>query len=95
MENAFTSSESKILKSLFDTLVTAGRPLIVHNGWLDLLFLYHGLYAPLPNKLKSFIADLCEMFSGGIWDTKYTSDYINREPASFLALLYRKWLVIT
>ena len=27
---------------------------------------------------------------GGIFDTKYTSDFVTREKASFLSLLYRK-----
>ncbi|RKP09049.1 ribonuclease CAF1, partial [Thamnocephalis sphaerospora] len=78
------------LRHLMGTLITAGRPLIVHNGWLDLLFLYHSFHAPLPAKLGSFVADMCEMFPAGVWDTKYTADYIAREPASFLALLFRK-----
>lgn len=38
-----------------------------------------------------FVADLSDMFPGGLYDTKYISDYITREQSSFLAYLFRKY----
>jgi target of EGR1 protein 1 len=75
----------KIWKSLFNRL------LVVHNGWLDLMYLYSFLYADLPAELGSFIADLDDMFRHGIFDTKYIADFEYREKASFLAYLFGKW----
>jgi len=48
-------------------------------------------YADLPPKLSTFVADLSDMFEGGVFDTKYISDYITRERSSFLAYLFRKY----
>lgn len=48
-------------------------------------------YADLPPKLSTFLADLSDMFPGGLFDTKYISDYMTRERSSFLAYLFRKY----
>ena len=66
------------------------KTIVVHNGFLDLMFIYHSLYAKLPKSFPTFIADLDDICTQGIYDTKYISDYCVREPASFLELLYKK-----
>lgn len=66
-------------------------PVVLHNGLLDLLFIYRAFYAELPDKLGVFIADLSEMFVSGLFDTKYVSDYVTRERISYLAYLFRKY----
>ena len=75
----------EIWKSLFQV------PIVVHNGWLDLMYLYSYLYTDLPQDLGSFMADLGDMFQAGIYDTKYIADFEFREKASFLAYLFGKW----
>lgn len=66
-------------------------PIVLHNGLLDLIFLYQSFYAQLPPTLPVFIADCSEIFHGaGVFDTKYISDFMTRESASFLSLLFRK-----
>ncbi|CAJ0751093.1 9076_t:CDS:10, partial [Entrophospora sp. SA101] len=45
----------------------------------------------ISHNLNTFVADLNEMFSGGIFDTKYIADYITREKSSFLSYLFRKY----
>ncbi|KAF9413649.1 Target of EGR1, member 1 (Nuclear) [Podila epigama] len=80
-----------IMRSIFKRIMSQHVPVVVHNGFLDLIFLYHSFYADLPPKLGTFIADLSDMFQGGLYDTKYVSDYITREKASFLAYLFRKY----
>ena len=55
-----------------------------------MIYLYHSFYADLPDKLNTFVADLSEMFLGGIIDTKYIADFVTREKSSFLAYLFRK-----
>ncbi|KAF9203747.1 Target of EGR1, member 1 (Nuclear) [Haplosporangium sp. Z 27] len=80
-----------IMRSIFKRIMTRQVPVVVHNGFLDLVFLYHSFYAGLPPKLATFVADLSDMFPGGLFDTKYISDYITRERSSFLAYLFRKY----
>ncbi|KAI9599326.1 ribonuclease H-like domain-containing protein [Syncephalis fuscata] len=70
---------------------------LVHDGVpyqpmtvTEIYYFVSWILCTITNKLNTFVADVVEMFPGGIWDTKYTADYIDREPASFLALLYRK-----
>ncbi|KAF9157573.1 Target of EGR1, member 1 (Nuclear) [Actinomortierella ambigua] len=45
----------------------------------------------VPIVLSTFTADLSDMFPAGIYDTKYISDYVTREPVSFLSYLFRKY----
>ncbi|KAJ3108453.1 Target of EGR1, member 1 (Nuclear) [Phlyctochytrium planicorne] len=55
------------------------------------MFLYQALHASLPTFLDVFVADLADMFQGGIYDTKYVADFVTREGASFLAYVFRKY----
>ena len=79
-----------MLRKLFNDILRQKCPVVVHNGLLDLAYLYQSFYAPLPLTLPMFLADLSEMFKGGIYDTKFTSDFVTREQSSFLSLLFRK-----
>ncbi|KAI1306276.1 Target of EGR1, member 1 (Nuclear) [Mortierella claussenii] len=80
-----------IMRSIFKRIMMQQVPVVVHNGFLDMIFLYQSFYASLPPKLSTFVADLSDMFPGGLFDTKYISDYITRERSSFLAYLFRKY----
>ena len=64
---------------------------VVHNGLIDLIFLYEAFFADLPPTLTTFVADLAGIFTGGVLDTKYVADYERREKASFLEYLFRKY----
>ncbi|RUP46041.1 ribonuclease H-like domain-containing protein [Jimgerdemannia flammicorona] len=83
------------LRNIFSHLLRLSRtrrvPIIIHNGLLDLMFLYHAFHTDLPTELSAFVADLSEMFPAGIYDTKYVADYVTRERSSFLAYLFRKY----
>ena len=63
---------------------------MLHNGLVDLVFLYRSLYAELPDRLDTFMADVVELLPGGVYDTKTISVYNVGEPASFLEYLFRK-----
>ncbi|KAI8907827.1 ribonuclease CAF1 [Gorgonomyces haynaldii] len=81
---------NQLMRDIFMEIVQKKCPVIVHNGFLDLMFLYQSFFGPLPKQLPTFIADLTWLFPK-IVDTKYISDYVVREPISFLSFLYKRY----
>ncbi|KAG0170471.1 Target of EGR1, member 1 (Nuclear) [Apophysomyces sp. BC1015] len=88
-------SSDRNLRSLWrDILVTMRKQqiaIVVHNGLLDLMYLYQSFVAELPSNLQTFVADLVEMFPGGIYDTKYLAVDLLSEQKTYLAYLYCKY----
>eukprot|EP00039_Didymoeca_costata_P021064 m.343297 g.343297 ORF g.343297 m.343297 type:complete len:446 (+) comp22659_c0_seq1:224-1561(+) len=76
-------------REVFKLISSSGAGLVLHNGLLDLMFLYQGLYDDLPPSLDLFVAHLTELFPT-VFDTKYLAEYHFRESASFLEYLFRK-----
>ena len=79
------------IRHLFTELVSMKKPIALHNGLVDLMFLYENLYTSLPSSSAMFLAALVDMFPAGIVDTKYITDYEHLMQASYLEYVFRKW----
>lgn len=77
-------------RGIFLHVLSSHKPVVLHNGFLDLIFMYHSFYGPLPKNLWTFVADLSEMFQGGLYDTKNMAEFSIREQASYLEYLFHK-----
>ncbi|KAJ3158874.1 Target of EGR1, member 1 (Nuclear) [Geranomyces michiganensis] len=89
-EASHATDTNVVIRNIFLHLLSRNVPVVVHNGLLDLLFIYNALFAGLPKDLATFVADLDEMFPAGIYDTKYISEYVYTEKSTYLAYLFRK-----
>ena len=78
------------MRQLFVEISFAKVPIVLHNGLIDLIFLYENFYSNCPNTLMKFVADLSQIFSSGILDTKYIVDFHVRYSASYLEYLFLK-----
>lgn len=78
------------VRDLFSELLNANVPVVFHNAIMDLIFLHQNLYCDLPFKLNSFLCNLSEMFTAGIYDTKFLIEYYMRMPASYLEYVFKK-----
>lgn len=94
-----------MFSSLWEEVLASGVPLCFHNGLVDLAFIYHHFYAPLPQLADEFLANISDWFicdieteedqsSEGVqrpllFDSKYIAEFGSRWPASFLEYIFK------
>lgn len=61
------------MRLVFKAMSACARPLVVHNGFFDLLFMMAAFHKPLPEKLVDFKADVRACFPAGVYDTRLIS----------------------
>ncbi|GMT17062.1 hypothetical protein PFISCL1PPCAC_8359 [Pristionchus fissidentatus] len=96
---AHQSTKECPLRSLLDELLSPRVPIALHNGLVDLIFLYAHFYTNPPPTVSQFIADLADLFPTGsdageelatIVDSKYIAEYQERMPSSYLEYVFRR-----
>jgi target of EGR1 protein 1 len=68
----------------------AAAPVVLHNGLMDLVFLYSAFHGSLPATLNLFVAALLDSVPAGFYDTKHLATTVKPERASFLSFVYAK-----
>lgn len=84
------------MKTLWHEILCAAIPVTLHNGLIDLGFIYQHFYSVLPETFNEFIVNISDWFLlpgdiPGLYDSKYIAEYITRFKASFLEYVFRKW----
>jgi hypothetical protein len=62
-------------RRVFSLLSAAGKPMVGHNCWFDLLFMMQAFHAPLPPTLGEFKRQLLQVFPAGVVDTKFCAHH--------------------
>lgn len=68
------------LHQLWARLSAVRKPLVVHNGWLDLVFLYHAFGGELPRQLSTFSSRLVVRWCGRCHGRGVMASLLTRHP---------------
>ncbi|EGT44428.1 hypothetical protein CAEBREN_00470 [Caenorhabditis brenneri] len=82
------------LKTLFHEFLGSSATLCLHNGFVDLAFLYKQMYdVDLPETLDEFVNNLSDLFPDDylpIADSKYLAEFQTRYKSSYLEYVFRR-----
>ena len=71
-------------RHVWKAICSKARSLALHNGFMDLLFLYHHFEGPLPDTLAEFKAALKKIMPNTVfYDTKFIADTVAKKAYSF------------
>jgi len=77
------------LRRIFSEISNLKKPIVLHNGLLDLMFVCNNFVNPLPNTLEKFVACIVATFPP-IYDTKYIAEFHMKEKRSYLEYIFKK-----
>lgn len=84
------SSAAGPLGRMMRALLTGtSTPVVFHNGFLDLLYLYHSFVGPLPENVTEFCKALSKTFAH-VFDTRFIAERIAREDNASLGEIFGK-----
>lgn len=84
----FVPGQPSPLRELWAAVAASGRPLVMHNGLVDLLFIWRSFFAPLPASYSEWLSAFTATFAGGVFDTKCLAEYAARDDATYLQHMY-------
>ncbi|VDM99200.1 unnamed protein product, partial [Onchocerca ochengi] len=89
------TEKGNTMKTLWHEVLCAAVPITLHNGLIDLTFIYQHFYSVLPKTFSEFIVNVSDWFLlpgdiPGLFDSKYIAEYVTRFKASFLEYVFRK-----
>ncbi|EJW86356.1 CAF1 family ribonuclease [Wuchereria bancrofti] len=89
------TEKANTMKTLWHEVLCAAVPITLHNGLIDLAFIYQHFYSVLPETFSEFVVSVSDWFLlsegiPGLYDSKYIAEYISRFKASFLEYVFRK-----
>ncbi len=73
-------------REVWTQLTLSGKPIVFHNGFLDLLFCYQAFENDLPENLVDFKREVKKLFPGGVFDTRLIAIESNLTMAGSAAL---------
>ena len=76
------------LEQLWRAIAALHKPLVVHNGLADLMFVWRSFFGPLPALATDFVKTFSQAFPV-CYDTKYLSVALANENATYLQHLFR------
>lgn len=85
-----SEKEACQLRALFAALSSSNTSVVLHNGLLDLFFLYRSFVADLPPSIELFARELLQSLAPVIIDTKHTAQTIIDEPKTYLEYCVRR-----
>ncbi|EFO22525.1 hypothetical protein LOAG_05962 [Loa loa] len=91
----YDTEKGSTMKTLWHEVLCAAVPITLHNGLIDLTFIYQHFYSVLPETFSEFVVSVSDWFLlpegiPGLFDSKYIAEYITRFKASFLEYVFRK-----
>lgn len=74
------------VQQLIQCIADNKKPVVLHNGFLDMLHIYNRYIGDLPMNLGSFCSEWLNMFRGGVFDTRYIATKCCNTPPIALRL---------
>lgn len=84
----FSIGEPSKLRDLWQVLAASGKPLVMHNGLVDLFFIWKTFFSPLPPLYSDWLSAFVEAFPGGVFDTKLLAEHLAHDQATYLQHMF-------